>query len=275
MSTEIIKGLTSKIFSSLRVSMPGVIEEYDYKTQKASVKIDVQELYDDNSVLDYPVITDVPVIFPRSGGASITMPIKRGDSCLIFFLDRDISNWLLGASRPSSRRQHSINDAVAIVGLCPFNKPGMAKNNTDVLITFDGSEIALKPGGKIDINSSTEINIKTDNIIVNCTNAKINATGQIDTETPSFNQKGNMKIEGNIEITGTSLLRGDASLENNIEVGGTSSLKGNLKCDASIEGSEVKTSSGINLSTHKHSYAEAQSGSNPTIVTPSVTGVAS
>lgn len=254
MNSEIIKSLGSKISSSLRVSMPGVIEEYDFKMQKASIKIDMHELYDDGSSIDYPVITDVPIIFPRSGGASITMPIKRGDSCLVLFLDRDISNWLLGSLKPSSMRRHSLNDAVAIVGLSPFNKGSKAKNNTDMLISYEGTEITLKPGGKIDIHSTKEINIKSENIVVNCTNANIKATGQINTETPSFIQKGKMKIEGDIEITGTS------------------TLKGNVKCDATIEGNVVKTSSGINLSSHKHRYQEAQNGSNPTIVTPSVTG---
>jgi hypothetical protein len=255
--------------------MPGVIEEYDFKAQKASVKIDMHELLDDSSSIDYPVITDVPIIFPRSGRASFTMPVLRGDSCLVFFLDRDISNWLIGtdSKKPNSRRRHSLNDAVAIMGLNPFSKPSPAKNNTDVLLTYAGTEIALKPDGKIDIHSSKEITIKAENILVNCTNAKVNATGRINTETPNFTQKGNMKIEGDIEVTGSSLLKGNAKLENNIEVTGSSSLKGNVKCDATLEGSIVKTSSGVNLATHKHSYQEAQNGSNPTIVTPSVTGV--
>lgn len=257
MSAEIIKGLMSKIFSSLRVAMPGIIEEYDFKTQKASVKIDMHELLDDNGSVDYPVITDVPIIFPRAGGASFTMPVLRGDSCLVLFLDRDIGNWLIGgtAKKPNSRRRHSLNDAVAIIGLSPFNRPSTAKNNTDVLLTFDGSEITLKPNGKIDIHAASELNIKAENIIVNCTNAKVYATGEINTETPDFTQKGNMKIDGNIEITGSSALRGS------------------VKCDASLEGNVVKTSSGVNLATHKHSYNEAQNGSNPTIVTPSVTRV--
>jgi hypothetical protein len=45
--------------------------------------------YHDESYSDYPMISGVPVIFPRSGGASITMPVKVGDGCLIVFLDRD------------------------------------------------------------------------------------------------------------------------------------------------------------------------------------------
>ena len=253
---EIIKSLTRKISNSIRVSMPATIEHYDFKTQKANVKIDMRELYDDNNSIDYPVLTNVPIIFPRSGNASITMPISRGDSCIVFFLDRDISEWLLGASNkePNSQRSHSINDAVAIMGLYPFTKSSPAKNNSDLLIQFDGSDITLKPNGIIDITSAKEININTGDVTINCQNANIKATGQINTESPDFIQKGNLKIDGNVEVTGTS------------------HFVGNAKCDATLEGNTVKTSAGINLGTHKHSYNEAQSGSQPTIVTPSVTG---
>lgn len=304
MRPDLIQQLTRKISSTIRVSMPATIEEYDFKTQKASVKIDMQELYDNNTAIDYPVLTNVPVIFPRSGGASLTMPVIRGDTCLVFFLDRDITAWLFGTDGgiPNSQRHHDLNDAVAIMGLSPFNKTSMSQNNRDVLLTYDESNIALKPKGEIDINSAKKLNIKTKDIdinctnanitasgdisidstksinikaqdvIVNCTNANIKATGKIETETPSFTQKGKMLIDGDIEVKGKSLLKGNTNIESNIEVAGSSSLKGNTTCDGTIKGGIVKTSSGINLATHKHSYSEAQAGSNPTIVTPSITG---
>ena len=286
MKSENIKPLIRKISSDIRVAMPATIEEYDFKTQKASVKIDMQEAYGEDSLIDYPVLTNVPVIFPKSGGASLTMPVVRGDTCLVLFFDRDMTAWLLGAKskKPNSPRHHDLNDAVIIMGLSPFTAKSAAKNNTDVLLTYHGSNIALKPNGEIDINSAEKlnikskdiaidcananikasgdvsievaksINIKAKDIVINCTNANIKATGKIETESPSFTQKGKMVIDGDIEVTGTS------------------SLKGNTTCDGTIQGGAVKTSSGVDLAKHKHSYNEAQNGSNPTIVTPSITG---
>ena len=96
--SEFLNKLAEKLSTSIRVSLPGIIEDYDFKTQKADIKIDMQELYEDGSTLDYPVLTGVPIIFPRSGGASMSLPVVRGDYCLILFLDRDISNWLIGVS---------------------------------------------------------------------------------------------------------------------------------------------------------------------------------
>lgn len=306
-SANIARALQKKIFSTLRVSMPGIIEEYDYKTRQCSVKIDMQELYEDGSMLDYPVITNVPVMIACSGGASMTMPVKRGDTCLILFTDRDISSWLLGASgrSPKTMRMHDINDAVVLMGLMPFNYLSAAQNNDDLLITYEDSEITLKPEGsievtsakkitvktediqiecanatikatgKIDIDSAQEITVKTENIAINCTNAIIKASGAIQTETPSFTQKGKMVIDGDIEVRGSSLFTGNATLKGAMEVSGNSTLKGKTTCHSTIEGREVRTSSGIDLGRHKHSYNEAQQGSNPTAVRPSITGAAS
>jgi phage gp45-like len=299
--------LSKKISRTLRVAMPATIENYDFKTQKASVQIDMKELLANDTALDYPVISDVPVIFPRSGGASLTMPVVRGDPCLVFFLDRDISAWLLGASnkKPNSQNCHDLNDAVAIMGLSPFSQESLAENNTDVLLTYDKCNIRLKKGGKIeidsenqiyikskdvklecdsasikatskiDIESAKELNIKANNIVINCENATIKASGKIDTETPRLTQKGNLIIDGDIEVKGSSMLKGDTTIKSNIRVNGTSSLKGNTTCNGTIKGASVKTSSGVDLKSHTHTYKEAQNGSNPTIVVPSVTGGAS
>lgn len=269
--SEVIEALQKKIAANLRVAMPAIIKKYDFKTQAADVQIDIKELYFDGSYSDYPMISGVPVIFLRAGGASITMPVKVGDGCLIVFLDRDARSWLLGSSGgvPQSRRVHHLSDAVAIIGLSPFSKVSAAENNEDVLLQFSDSKIRLKPGGIIDIHNAKEVNIKTENVIINCKNANIKTTeatnieckvasikasesanietktasikasGTINTETPTFTQKGNMKIDGNIEITGTS------------------ELKGNANCSAVLTGNTVKTKSGIDLSLHTHDYIPA------------------
>jgi phage gp45-like len=287
-NASLIKNLTKKISNNIRVAMPATIEEYDFTTQKASVQIDIQELFDNETSIDYPVISDVPVMFPRSGGASFTMPVQRGDTCLVIFNDRDITKWLLGSSKekPNSQRMHDLNDAVILMGLTPFSTKSLAQNNTDILLTYDGSDIALKPGGQIDINSANSLNIKSkdiaiecknttikasgdieifaakaitikaENISINCTNAEIKASGEINTSAPTFKQKGKFIIDGNLEVTGSS------------------ALAGNITCDSSIKGASVKTTGGVNLETHKHTYNEATNGSNPTVVIPSITGKA-
>jgi len=245
---ELIKALQDKISTNIRVAMPGLIETYEFRTCKASIKIDMQELYQNNTYVDYPVISNVPVIFPRCGGAEITMPVKRGDSCLVIFIDRDIDSWLLGASKqpPKSKRLHHLNDAVAIMGLSQFNKPSSAVNNNDLSINYDGSKITLKPKGVLEIESVKELNIKTENINVSCQNAYIKAARKISTEAPEFTQKGNLKVEGNIEITGTSLIKGKLNTQAGIENNGSNLV-----------------SNGKTFETHTHDYENIVSVTSP------------
>lgn len=290
---EIINALQTKIANCLNVALPAVIEDYNFKEQRASVKITIKQLYAGDTDMDYPILSGVPVIFPRSGGASITMPVQRGDHCLLVFLDRDSRAWLLGGVnvKPQSKRSHHLSDAVAIPGLSPFSKLSLAENNTDMLINFDGSKIRLKPKGIVDIETAKEVNVKTEKVVINCKNAEvkasenvtiqakttnittsesanikcqnanIEASGDINTKAISFIQTGDMKITGNVKI------------EKNIEVIGTSKLTGNVDSDATIKGSAVKAGS-IDLATHTHRYSEPAIGSSPTAATPGTTGTA-
>jgi phage gp45-like len=292
--SDIIMEVSNKINRETHVALPAIIDKYDFKTQKANVKINIKQMYDGQAI-DMPVIPNVPVIFPSSGGASLTMPVKAGDGCIIVFCDSDIKNWLLGGNNvnPQTTRSHNLSDAVAIIGLNNFTKISGAENNEDMLLSYAGSKLRFKAGGIVDIHNAKEINIKTDNLIINCSsdvnitaknanvtlsaaatikaasakiettgdisatcaNAIIKASGAINTTTPEFTQNGNMKISGNIEVTGTS------------------KLTGNTDCSATITGSVVKAGS-VDLATHTHNYKEPVVGSEPTAAVPSVTGTA-
>lgn len=108
--------------AELQTAAPGQVVSYDYKTQKASVQPTINRKYKDGQVSPYPVINNVPVIFPRSGGASMTFPVKPGDTVLLVFAARSIDDWLQrgGKVDQSDTRMHSINDAIAIPGLLPL-----------------------------------------------------------------------------------------------------------------------------------------------------------
>jgi hypothetical protein len=158
---DLLNKLKQDVANNIRVCMPAKIESYDYKNQKASVKISMQELYEDGTVIDYPIVSGVPVVFMAAGGASINLPVLKGDSCFVIFFDRDMSNWLLGGAdqKPNSTRMHNMSDAVALMGLNPFNSVSKAENNTDVIINYSGSKILMKPDGIINVETTKDINI--------------------------------------------------------------------------------------------------------------------
>lgn len=216
MNAETFDILIKRIFRDLRVAIPAKILSYDYEKCTVTVHIDIKELYEDGKELSNTIIHNVPLIFPRTINASITLPVSEGDTCLLVFNDRNIKNWALNASdeKPANRRMHMISDCVAIVGLYQEKNNSFARNDTDLHIEYDNSAVTLKPDGIIDIETANEVNINTDNITINCTTAVINAdedvsitskTATIETEEALIQKSKNITIEAseNINITST------------------------------------------------------------------------
>ncbi len=154
--TNVLEQAIRNRMAELQTCAPGEIISYDYKTQKASVQPTINRRYKDGEVSPYPVINNVPVIFPRSGGASMTFPVKRGDTVMLCFAARSLDEWLKrgGKVDQSDTRMHSLNDAIAVPGLLPFATGSMAKNNDDVLLTYAGNEVTLKKNGRMDLKSA-------------------------------------------------------------------------------------------------------------------------
>ena len=160
MSDDTLAGLMERferyMAMSFKVCLPGVVVQYDHTQQRAQVRVGVRERYRDGRQDPSPVISNVPIIFPRSGGASFTMPVVRGDTVLVLFADRSIETWLDTASGEADSndwRRHDINDAIAIPGLLPFARGSMSDNNDDVLLTYAGSEVRIQSSGTISMQA--------------------------------------------------------------------------------------------------------------------------
>lgn len=159
--------------SALHVSLPGRVEQYDHTQQRANVLPLIKRRYADQSIESMPVIPDVPLVWPRAGGAQLTMPVKRGDGVLLVFADRSLDNWLSqgGEIEPNDPRQHDVSDAVAIPGLVSFADwgadPEPSENNDDVLLRYAGSAIRMKANGDIEINAGNNVSITGNRIDLN------------------------------------------------------------------------------------------------------------
>ena len=142
---EVIRRAVEARLAELRVSLPGTIDAFDPKTQLASVRPDLKDLrYDeeDNEVVEaLPVIVDVPVQFPRAGGFSLTVPVKKGDPCLLVFSDRSLDKWLDSGGQvdPVDVRRHHLSDAVAILGVSSKATP---------IPDFDGAHATIGKDGE-------------------------------------------------------------------------------------------------------------------------------
>jgi hypothetical protein len=163
---EFYRRFGENLQSVLRVAAPGIIQSFDYTTQTATVQLALRERIrkEDLSTewVNLPLLLDVPIVLPRAGNFVLTMPIQKGDECLVIFADMCIDAWFSngGVQNQIEKRRHDLSDAFAILGA--WSQPNKIQNyssSSAQLRTLDGSTyIDLKPG---------QINMVATNVMAN------------------------------------------------------------------------------------------------------------
>lgn len=178
--TELLNTIVSNRIAEMHICMPAKIISYDFTTRKASVQPALNQKFNDDEVLVLPVIHNVPVMQPSSGGASVNFPVKEGNTVLLTFSERSLEEWLKDGKQvtPDDARQNNLTDAIAHIGLNPFNVISAAENNDDLLIDFDGSKIRLKPNGVVEAEA-IEIDLIADNVNITAPHVNIDATNVV------------------------------------------------------------------------------------------------
>lgn len=73
--------LAQAIMSAMRVSIPGIIQSFDPEAVTAVIQPAIKGVEHDASgaevSVNLPLLVDVPVIFPRGGGCTLTFPLKK------------------------------------------------------------------------------------------------------------------------------------------------------------------------------------------------------
>lgn len=190
---SLLRAASREASRGINTCLPGTIVSYDAGSQMASVQPMVRLRQPDDREEQLPVINSVPVIWPRSGGASMTMPVKSGDGCLLIFSQRSIDEYKSNGemNTPQDPRMFDLTDAVAFMGFVNFGGGG---GPADALqIKFGGSTILVKEDG---------VEISTSDVKVNAplTTYSGNVTVQ-----GSLTVQGNMKSEGHLNIEGPSV----------------------------------------------------------------------
>ncbi len=115
------QAIAESLATQLRVAMPGIIQSFDPNAITCTVSPAIRGIMptpEGTNPSDLPLLVDVPVIFPRGGGCTMTFPVKPGDECLLVFSDRCIDFWWQsgGVQESVDPRQHDLSDAFAIIG---------------------------------------------------------------------------------------------------------------------------------------------------------------
>lgn len=159
---ELLRNAMQARASEIHVALPARVESYDAAKQTIDAKPLVKrvvESEDGELAESLPVVPNVPVAFPRSGGFFVSFPIKKGDTVLLVFCERSIDEWRSrGAeSEPQDLRMHDLSDAVAIPGVYADGDALADAHEDNMVLGEDGgTQIHIKP-------SSGEIHLGSEN----------------------------------------------------------------------------------------------------------------
>lgn len=207
LSDNIKQGIENRL-KDLHTSMPGIIVEFDAATQLAKVQPAVKRIFKQERTEQVllvptalPVLINVPVIFPRGGGFSLTFPVQPGDECLIEFCERCIDDWheTGEVKKPTSKRFHSLSDATCFVGLS--SRPNKVPNYSaeDVQLKKDNGDVSIT----LKANNNLELSTIA-SMIATCETATINASSVASIIAPTINLIGNVNVNGNLTTTGVT-----------------------------------------------------------------------
>lgn len=201
---EVVNSHIENALSEIHTAFPAQVLRYDAAKQCADMQPVIKKKLRDNSVLPMPVIHNVPILFPSSGGALLSFPVNEGDTMLIICCERSIDSWLSSDGSqidPEDTRKFNLSDAVAIPGLYTFGK-NLHPASNDVLLQYFSANISLKNNSSISISTDSELNINCGSDVVihsaKSIQIKSDSTLKIECQTAEITAKST-KFSGDIE----------------------------------------------------------------------------
>lgn len=142
---------------TINCAKPGIVQSFNSTKRTAEVAVAFKRVLATGEITSIPVLVDCPVFTLQGGKAALTVPIVKGDECLLLFADRNIDAWYEngGQAAPYDNRAHDLSDGIALVGLNSLANPlptpivaGEAafsfKDGTTSKVALKGGLVALK-----------------------------------------------------------------------------------------------------------------------------------
>jgi phage baseplate assembly protein gpV len=186
--------------ATIWTSQPGIVQQVDLVKLTVTLQPAIQAVVVQGSGrgnVTLPQIPDVPIVYPRGGGYSLTFPVGSGDECLAIHASRCIDNWWEnGGIQPQyEQRMHDLSDCFALTG--PYSQKQKIANvstNTVQLRSDDGTlfvEVDL-PNKKVRLISNAD----TITVDSNAGTISINATSTVEVTAPTTNVHGDLHVTG-------------------------------------------------------------------------------
>jgi hypothetical protein len=172
------------VVDDIHTALPGTVVSFDPGKGTATVKPNGKYLTADRKTLEYPQITDVPVVFPfcQTAGVGIAYPVLKGDSCLIVVSEVELDEWRSGAESEGSLR-FDLTSAMCIPGLLEGGGSIISKacSNNAVIVGAGDVEVMVSDSGAVVTSGNTKMTVSDAGVAIS----------------------GDLNVDGNISFTGS------------------------------------------------------------------------
>lgn len=189
---EIFQRILNAHQMGIWTALPGIVKAYRANEAVVDVQLAIQmqvkapDPEGTKQWIKIAMLPDVPVVFARAGGFSLTFPVAVGDECLVLFASRCIDTWYESGGEDNQQaefRMHDLSDGFAVFGLTSLPRAlSPAPSTTDVELRTD--------------DAATKISIKADGSIL--LKSPVNVT----IDTPTVHMTGNLQVDGDIHADG-------------------------------------------------------------------------
>jgi len=175
--TDWLKFNFPQLMKNVYTCLPAIISSYDSSTKRAVIQIAIQQLKTDDTESSYPLIANVPVIFPASSKYIVQFPLEAKDPVIAIFSQRGLSKFkqVYEEALPDVYSFFSMHDACVIPGFGTLQNT-VAEEDALVAQTVDASTyISIKTG---------EIKVVATEIVLD---GNVQTTGNLEAATLSIN----------------------------------------------------------------------------------------
>lgn len=154
---ETMRQSIENLLVDIHTALPARVESFDGQKSMVSVQPLLKRKFrTETDAINLPIISNVPVIFPRTANAFIKMPIAKGDQGLIVFSERSLDKWLDSGGEsisPDDPRKFDLSDAVFLPGLYTYTQTSIDPAS-NILIYNNKTQITIKPDGETIIDNT-------------------------------------------------------------------------------------------------------------------------
>lgn len=154
-------------------ALPAIVESVNLNAMTLEAQPAIQGIMQNSdgseTLVNLPLLVDVPICFPSAGGFTLTLPIQAGDEVLVIIASRCIDSWWQngGIGVPMETRMHDLSDGFAVPG--PRSQPRVVPNisSANAQLRNDAGTVYLEitPLGRINLVAPLGVHVTGDLVV--------------------------------------------------------------------------------------------------------------